>query len=1161
MGLTFNGSATTANEGDPVTYSAQVSNSGPGSATGLTLNGSVSGPLSISGFVGTGWSCSGAGSSYTCNFANPLLAGNSTPILTINTVAGPGSGNATISATAASPDAASPVSLSRGLIVIGAPALQLIKSDSVDPVQLGQRFSYDLTVTNTGSSAATGVMISDNLPSQVSLVTASGPGWTCSGQGTVQCGLSGSLAAGASSTLRIEVNADAAGLVTNTATASAANASSATDTEATTIVDRPSLSFTKTAERSPVTIGENVDFTLNVRNNGTSAVNSLRIVDRLPPSLSFVSASGSGWSCSASGGNVICTNNGLPAGASTNLVLSTNAVGPAGSATNTATLTFGSDGSGLSASAAVLLVEPTSPPDLTLNKTDSADPVIVGSAFSYSLTVTNRGGPASGIVLTDNLPAGLTFVSANGANWSCGGGQAVVCSFDGTLAAGASSTVTIAVIAPAEPAELTNTANVSVANDANPADNSATESTTVADSGGGGGTDSADLSISGNADPGAGDVGDNVSVNLSVGNLGPDAASNVRVSGSAASGLQLLGAVASGFQCSVEGASFACVGGNLDAGSSASVAISARLSGPAGSNTSLTASVSSLVGDPVATNNQTQVSLSILAPRGADLSLAKADSMDPVNAGQEFSYTLTVTNQGPASAEGVRIVDPLPQGLTLVAASGAGMSCSGETTITCTANAPLPAGQSLAATITVTAPDTAGSIENIAEVFSTSSDENTNNNRASQSTTIDRRDEGELAEELSNLVPNDPVAAAAAGPVGQICADPSEVFARECEIITRALDEGRTDDVAEALRAISPNEIIAQSGAMLELANTQFFNVDARLAELRGGGGGFSLSGLTVVSGGKAIPFSLFRGLLDDDEPQIGGSGDLISPWGFFVNGTISQGDQSLDSSDRNALLDFDSYGITAGVDYRFNYRAVVGAALGYTKFDSSLTERGGLSTTGFTLTGYGSYYVNDNFYVDARLSYNWGSLDQDRRIRFGSGADLVDLRTSGSTDSTQFAFAAGAGYHYNRGGWVITPNGFIRYVSSSIDAFRENGAGAFDAIYEDQDLTSFQAGFGLQITRAFSVSNGVISPQFDINFVHESQADDLLVQAQLAGADPSVVFQLDGDEPDSSFGNIGLGFVYVTANGRQAYVQYRESIGKDGLDRGTLNLGARFEF
>ena len=184
----------------------------------------------------------------------------------------------------------------------------------------------------------------------------------------------------------------------------------------------------------------------------------------------------------------------------------------------------------------------------------------------------------------------------------------------------------------------------------------------------------ADLALTASVDPAAGNVGDLVSFVLNASNLGPDSATNVRVGGSTASGLQLISAMAAGFDCSVDGSSFSCVGATLASGANASVVVGAQIDGAPGSSALLSANVSSTVADPISDNNLAQASVSILAPTGADLSLTKTDSVDPVDAGQQFSYTLTVSNLGPASATGVRIVDPLPAGLTLVSASAPGMS-------------------------------------------------------------------------------------------------------------------------------------------------------------------------------------------------------------------------------------------------------------------------------------------------------------------------------------------------------------------------------------------------------------------------------------------------------------------------------------------------------
>ena len=60
--------------------------------------------------------------------------------------------------------------------------------------------------------------------------------------------------------------------------------------------------------------------------------------------------------------------------------------------------------------------------DVIVGMTGSANPTIVGSNLTYTITVTNSGpAPASGVVLTNFLPPGVTVVSTTPpANWSVG---------------------------------------------------------------------------------------------------------------------------------------------------------------------------------------------------------------------------------------------------------------------------------------------------------------------------------------------------------------------------------------------------------------------------------------------------------------------------------------------------------------------------------------------------------------------------------------------------------------------------------------------------------------------------------------------------------------------------------------------------------------------
>src|SRR5438128_2110628 len=154
-------------------------------------------------------------------------------------------------------------------------------------------------------------------------------------------------------------------------------------------------------------------WTMVVTNVGTAAtIGTITVTDPIPAGLSYVSASGAGWSFAAAGGTVTATHNGpIVAGDSLVFSLTVN-VTPAAvpGVTNTATVATpgdpylanntASDGTGV-----------TGLPDLALAKRHTA-PFAVGTNGTYTLVVTNVGsGPTSGgITVTDPLPAGLSFV-------------------------------------------------------------------------------------------------------------------------------------------------------------------------------------------------------------------------------------------------------------------------------------------------------------------------------------------------------------------------------------------------------------------------------------------------------------------------------------------------------------------------------------------------------------------------------------------------------------------------------------------------------------------------------------------------------------------------------------------------------------------------------
>jgi uncharacterized repeat protein (TIGR01451 family) len=75
--------------------------------------------------------------------------------------------------------------------------------EATNPIDPGANETYTVTVTNQGSDAATGVQVLDPLGGQLTLVSASGKGFTCVPATVLTCTLKGTLAAGASATLTL----------------------------------------------------------------------------------------------------------------------------------------------------------------------------------------------------------------------------------------------------------------------------------------------------------------------------------------------------------------------------------------------------------------------------------------------------------------------------------------------------------------------------------------------------------------------------------------------------------------------------------------------------------------------------------------------------------------------------------------------------------------------------------------------------------------------------------------------------------------------------------------------------------------------------------------------------------------------------------------------
>jgi uncharacterized repeat protein (TIGR01451 family) len=509
-----------------------------------------------------------------------------------------------------------------------------------------------------------------------------------------------------------------------TATATNATTNNTSEFSLSVQATEANLSITKIDSPDPVTFGNNLTYTINVNNSnaaGTATASNVQVTDPIPANTTLVSATSSQGSCPPppnpgdSSGTVTCNLGTINAGGSatvTIVVRPTAAAVSAGSVSNTATVSSPNDPTNSSSTTTTAV----NAANLSITKSDSADPVLVNGNFSYTLSVSNAAGAgqATSVTVSDTLPSGVTLNGPLPAG--CSGTSTITCNL-GTIAAGTSKSVTINVTAPGTPGQISNTATVSSPSD--PSDSSDTETTDI--------VAAANLSINKTA-PATVNQGSTFDYTVTIDNTGPSDATGVVVTDMLPSGLSFVNP-GSDPSCSASGQSVSC---NLGAVAVTDPAeqITIKVRADTAGNKSNTASVDSNESSPE-DSNQTTTTVNPLA----DLAMAKDSNFSTVTAESIFTYRLTVTNNGPGDARNVTVKDALPAGVQFVTAS---QGCrNANNTVTCTStDLPSAAGQNTKTFQIRVKAKTPGSKKNTSTVTSVTPDPNKANNTASVITRV-----------------------------------------------------------------------------------------------------------------------------------------------------------------------------------------------------------------------------------------------------------------------------------------------------------------------------------------------------------------------------------------------------------------------------------------
>lgn len=361
------------------------------------------------------------------------------------------------------------------------PQISLVKTANTVNATVGDTVVYTVTVSNTGNLQAN-VTVTDTIPAATSFVANSvvvsgvpQPGAT-PGTG-IPVGI---VAAGATAVVTFAVVVDtlpSPQQLSNFATSSftftppdgRTLTGTATSNTLTFPVSSPNVAVVKSTPSTAAAVGDTVTYSIQVTNSGIAPVNNIQFSDPIPAGASFVTGSvtvnGVAQPAANPAGGISLGTLAPGTSATVTFSIRVDAIPPSGQLSNRSTVSFTS-GAFSSTTFSNTVVTPVFQPILSATKTASTQNATVGDTVSYTVTVSNTGNYGAQINLTDNIPAGTILVPnsviVNGQPLPAANPATGISA--GTVAAGATTTITFSVVIDTlpSPQQLVNQASVAL---------------------------------------------------------------------------------------------------------------------------------------------------------------------------------------------------------------------------------------------------------------------------------------------------------------------------------------------------------------------------------------------------------------------------------------------------------------------------------------------------------------------------------------------------------------------------------------------------------------------------------------------------------------------------------------------------------------------------
>ncbi|WP_156131006.1 DUF11 domain-containing protein [Paenibacillus sp. FSL H7-0357] len=424
--------------GDTITYTVTINNTGTASATSVVLSDTL--PSGLTFVAGSVVVAGVSRPSYDISAGIPLgsLALSSSVTVTYQarvtslppspqTIANSANAAFTFQSVAGGPIVSGVIPSNTVTVPVYSPVLGMVKSANTANATVGDEITYTVQISNTGNIGAS-TTLTDNIPAGSTYVPGS---FTVNGTplaGNPATGIAiGTIAAGGSSTVqfRVAVNSlPSPPQLTDQTTAAytflvpdgRTVAGSAASNTLTLPVTLPNVTVVKSTSFPDVAVGDTLTYTSVISNNGISAVTHVVLSDPIPAGSTFVpgsvTVSGSSRPVAdpASGISV----GAIPPGNSATVAfqVTVTSVPGTGQLSNRSSASY-SSGMFTGISQSNITTTPVYQPVIGIVKSASPASATVGGNVLYTLQVQNTGNLAATVTLSDNIPAGSSFVAGS----------------------------------------------------------------------------------------------------------------------------------------------------------------------------------------------------------------------------------------------------------------------------------------------------------------------------------------------------------------------------------------------------------------------------------------------------------------------------------------------------------------------------------------------------------------------------------------------------------------------------------------------------------------------------------------------------------------------------------------------------------------------------